>query len=751
MPLRDAPPMQDPNLDPQIAERIDELRQRIRRYVWVEGVALAIVWLCATFWIGWAIDYLPVRMGSSEMPRGARGVLLAIIGVALLYILYRFVWRRVQAQMQPSSLAVLIERVFPQFHDGLVTAVEFGGMRHDSPIHERLLSSTRQEAADLAKSIDVRRALNYRPLIRACAGASLSLASVLLFGILATGAFSIWVQRLYALSNQPYPRRTSIEVVGFAEKSISIARGTDFRLHVRADATRSTPPPNVCTLFFRTGQGQRGRANLSKQGEVRDGFQYYTYEEKPFRNILSDVEFDIVGGDLRLNGFQIHVVESPQIVGIQLAYELPAYTGLLPRQEPYYNGIQLVRGTHIQLKVTTNKPIQEAVIGDGTAEANALTRLSVAGRSEFEYTIDSLVTGITQEIVLTDMVGIQSTRPYRLTIGVFEDQIPQIEARLLAISNAVTADARIPIAGTATDDFGIESAWVQVKTVDDDRRLDATIASDGAIEIAVDLRELARDGEQPLKPAEGSSLQISVGARDYCDLDGSGQTSHSDPYELQVVSASQLLAMLEARELGLRRRFEQTISEVRETRDSVTHVRSANVTKESAPAALDEADPQADPVRQRALNLLRVQRARQHSERASQEVLGVALSFDDIRNELINNRIDSAERQLRMERDIATPLTHVAEQMFPELSKVLGSLEQNIYQPQVADELTAEAIRQLDEILLAMESVRDKMLDLESYNELIDQMRALIRDQDDLIEKTKKRRKQSALDLLRDN
>lgn len=738
----------DANLDPLIAQRIDELRHRIRSYVWLEGIALAIIWLGVTFWIGWAVDYLPVRMGSNEMPRAARGVLLAFISIALGYILYRFVWRRIHTRLHASSLAVLIERVFPQFHDGLVTAVELGGVPAASPIHEQLLTSTRQEAAGLVRSIDVRRALDYRPLVRACAGALLSLVSILLFAVLATSAFSIWVQRLYALSDEPYPRRTSLEVVGFQDKSVSIARGSNFRLHVRADATRATPPPNICTLYFRAGQGQRGRVNMSKQGAVRNGFQYYTYEEKPFRNILADVEFDIAGGDLRLNDYRVRVVESPQIVGIELAYELPEYTGLLPRQEPYYNGMQLVRGTRIRFQVATNKPIHEAVISDSSTDPPTVTPLQLDGHSEFSYSVDSLTSGIAHEISLTDTEGIQSTRPYRLTVGMLDDQGPKIEVRLSAISSAVTQDARIPITGSATDDFGIESAWIEVASAEQTRRLEASIGSDGKVELAVDLRELARDPQQPLKLVEGNSLQLLVAARDACNLDGQGQTGQSDPYELKIVSHSQLLAMLEARELGLRRRFEQTITEVRDTRDSVAHVRSGASNSASPDAGLEE--PATDPARRQALNLLRVQRASQHSERAAQEVLGVALSFDDIRNELINNRIDSAERQLRIERDVFAPLMQVSQQMFPQLSQALGSLEQSLNDPQVADPLCNQVVRQLDEILLAMESVRDKMLDLESYNELIDQMRALIRDQETLIEKTKQRRKQSALDLLRD-
>ena len=127
----------------------------------------------------------------------------------------------------------------------------------------------------------------------------------------------------------------------------------------------------------------------------------------------------------------------------------------------------------------------------------------------------------------------------------------------------------------------------------------------------------------------------------------------------------------------------------------------------------------------------------------------MALSFDDIRQELINNRIDSADRQTRMERDISTPLKQVCNEMFPPLSDSLKKLETSLSDRDQADDLIVASIRQLDEILLILTAVRDKMLDLESYNELLDQIRALIRAQQNLIDKTEKKRKKSALDLLK--
>ena len=55
------------------------LRWRIQAYVWVEGLALAVIWLGFTFWLALALDYLPVIVGASEMPQWTRAILLLVM------------------------------------------------------------------------------------------------------------------------------------------------------------------------------------------------------------------------------------------------------------------------------------------------------------------------------------------------------------------------------------------------------------------------------------------------------------------------------------------------------------------------------------------------------------------------------------------------------------------------------------------------------------------------------------------------
>jgi hypothetical protein len=168
-----------------------------------------------------------------------------------------------------------------------------------------------------------------------------------------------------------------------------------------------------------------------------------------------------------------------------------------------------------------------------------------------------------------------------------------------------------------------------------------------------------------IKP--GDKVFLAVKASDKYALADEPHTGVGDRYELEVVTPEQLLAMLEVREVGLRRRFELIIDEMTQMRDSLLRVKaslSPGAASGAEPEDLksdDEPDgqpltPEQKAQREAELRLLRVQRAMQQSQKSVQEVMGVAAGFLDIREELINNRVDTEDRKNRLKEQIADPL-----------------------------------------------------------------------------------------------
>jgi hypothetical protein len=446
---------------------------------------------------------------------------------------------------------------------------------------------------------------------------------------------------------------------------------------------------------------------------------------------------------------------------------LPAYIGRKQPPLPVTGVMQVPMGSRLTVVATeANKELVRVEVGTVTGDRPEALKVLTADqlasdRRGFTYRLGPLMSDTTLLFSLTDTDGITGN-PVPLALVPLPDQPPQVAAQLDGIGTAITPQARVPVSGRITDDYGIARVWFD-HAVDSQKSRNQTIAELAQAPTVFPLAAVALEvRELGLKP--GQKLLLSVMASDRCDLGHGPNTAGSERWLLEIVTAEQLRAMLEARELLLRQRFERIIQETTESRDLLARLRfdpeqavgpakkPASRPKASKPAGAEPGDDEAadSPARQRAMRLLTVQGALTDCRKSAQEVLGLAEGFDDIRKQLVNNRIDTEELKIRLQKGIAEPLHLIAETMFPELDRRLEALQVAVDNLEQGPLLRDRAQREADEILLAMRKVLDRMIEMEDYNEVIDLLRNIIQAQDQVHEKTRQLHKQRIRDLLKE-
>jgi len=416
-----------------------------------------------------------------------------------------------------------------------------------------------------------------------------------------------------------------------------------------------------------------------------------------------------------------------------------------------------------------------------TIEGHELT----AGGREFSYTLESLDKDVTLCFTLFDSDGIKSREPVRLGLAAVADQAPQVSVQLDGVGAAITPQARVTVAGRVSDDYGLGRIWFE-HGVDEDISETTTIkAPDGhPAELRCDPRETALEvRELKLKP--GQKLSLCVKASDLCSLRKGPNTGAGERWLLDVVTPDQLQMMLKARELVLRQRFDAVIQETTETKDLLARMDFAqgNASGESSPGVNGEekkdskpappddkprsaekpsragSEPDDEPTEERsadspeqrlALHMLRVQRALTNCRKNAQETLGIAEGIDDIRLQLVNNRIDTEELKARLQAGIADPLKKIAAEMFPELERRLDALQAVLEDMKVAPAARDSAQKQAEAVLLSMQHVLDRMVELQDYNEMVEMLRDIIKMQDQLHRQTEERNRQKFRDLLKE-
>ena len=131
------------------------------------------------------------------------------------------------------------------------------------------------------------------------------------------------------------------------------------------------------------------------------------------------------------------------------------------------------------------------------------------------------------------------------------------------------------------------------------------------------------------------------------------------------------------------------------------------------------------------------------------ETASIVESFHDIREELVNNGVATAQILGRIDDKILKPLTMIHEQDFPDVDQRLGlfrlAIEQN------SNPLTEiqTSIDLLDSMLVRMQGVLNEMQDLLEFHEAIEMLKNLIEREKELTEETKKYRKNKLLDRLK--
>jgi hypothetical protein len=656
--------------------------------------------------------------------------------------------------------------------------------QHALNFNREMLAHTYEDAVSQVGRVRYRSVFNLSPLLINCAAAFALALPLLPFAYYDTPSLLLGASRLYTLDDRPWPRRAMIEVVGlevlypaasgeepeshmisFQDQKAKVAKGSSVILRVQADA-RAHLPPDVCVVYYRTDEGDRGRVNAQKFGRIKSGTQQYAVEGRPFKGVLSGIHFDVQGHDHRVRNYFVEVVESPAVVRTELACTFPDYmvdpdlSSWLPRTTQWIPGAQLPQGTDVTLHAQSNKDLSLVRIRNPETGEDTAIKLADANasRQQFTYRIPHLDHNAMLDITLYDADGLRSEYPHRISIAAVKDEPPRLEVSLRGIGTAVTPDVQIPVKGKITDDYAVDKSWFEINTAAiDGRQEQFARGSGGSVDAMLDFRAL-RSLEKGLELKAGDKLILAVQAADKYDLDGGPNIGSSDRFQLDVVAADELLAMLEVREAELRRRFEQIIEETAGSRDLLILVKSGkgDAGTEPGDATKREAAPNAEPGdqlsaaqqtggRAQSLRVLRVQEVMLRSQKLAGEILGVALAFDDIREELVNNRVDSEDRKNRLQNEVSQPLRQIGEQLFPQLDRRLETLQSNLDDDPAREKAADTAITQVNDILLEMDKVLQRLIKFETFNELLDIVRDLIKEQEDLIGQTKSKQ---ALDLL---
>ena len=347
---------------------------------------------------------------------------------------------------------------------------------------------------------------------------------------------------------------------------------------------------------------------------------------------------------------------------------------------------------------------------------------------------------------MVDHLGVVSEAAHRVTLDAVDDQAPEVEGKLAGIGSAITPMAILPVRGEVKDDYDVDSVWVEIGTpITDTIRQDVPANASGVAKTEFDLREYAQQNSNFVLPDKNAEITVVLKAADRMDLGDGANVGIGDEYTLELVSSDVLLKLLEQLEVGQRKRLEQIFNEVSDVREYLVRTKAPVAASEEDQVVLEPGENDAGRTQQQNdLRILFAQRAILQIDKSGREISGVANAFDNIRLQLINNRVDSEDRKIRLAKQIITPLQAIPDGVLAELRTSVVQLDQALQQvdKQEPNETqaavaTAESIRLTDQSLAELDGILSILVKYETQNELLDIVRRMIAEQETLLDEVK--------------
>lgn len=666
-----------------------------------------------------------------------------------------------------------------------------------------MLARTLEETSRITESLELRDVFNPRPIRRAALFAGIALITLAATAVASPQTFSHWSNAYVKLAEDYWNRVNGLDayllaqpgdrIRHFENHSSKHAAGADLTIIVATAPGKQTP--DQVYLSYRSVTG--ARVPPTKMTPVEEGKFRYT-----IGNLVDDIEFHITGGDFtNTKAYQVITVPEPHLETLHVRCNYPAYTDWNLPEVGEQTSYQLMTSelavpmeSKVYLTARTTKPVVEVNLSGRDFELKikkdaqtgicsglckfidergitikqvhlADTDLALIDETGRIITIPLFLTEryhikadtkldvfpsipLNREeslrFYLEDTDGIINLEPARLQIHGIADTPPEVHSRLTGIGKSITRKALLPVAGEARDDYGLAEIHFEYRLNQEKEFQSSPLQRQprGEQLYLMDGSNQAPKAKLDVLPLElklNDVLYVNLVASDKDNLNGPHIT-RGETFRLKIVSDEELLSNLHQDELNLRKRFEQLIDELTRSRDDLANAENRN--KQSAGSDPPE-NPSSDQLVaesvQRTLNTVRKDKVGTDAIRAA---------FEDLREEMINNRVDTPQLRRRLDDNIIEPLTKIIAEDFTVTEEHLRSLDYSFRENLTSQFTAANCITDMDRLLANLRQVLLEMRKLESFQEVIELLKAIIEDEKALRKKTEDARKKKLIDLL---
>lgn len=537
----------------ELVRKFAAVRKRVRAVILAKGWTLVVFVACVCFGVSILLDRLLFL--KSRYRLALFGVFLAVLASFVTAYLLVPLLRRITTK----RIARSVEDRYPELQDLLLSTVELSeqAASRETYTSKELIGAVSREATKRTRRLDFRSAIPFSAMRK-----PLAITLVVVCGL---GAYCYFRPMIAAnvLQRLLYPY-SGPEPLTFTELTVSpgdvlVPKGTD--VEIQAIAEGKIPKKAVLHLSRKKGRWEKISLPRRRRGE----FRYV------LKGQLNPVRYRVRAGDARSETFAISVADRPAVVGIDVAYSYPDYTGLKPETKSDSGEIVAVRGSKVKIVARSNKELKGAKLrfGDGTESLVSIRGATIRSQ-EFDVVADG-----SYSVELEDTDGFRSDGAITHLIRAMEDKVPVVGIRSPDRYSQARPDEVVPVDFRAADDFGIETIWLEytIRGAEPKEEKDKGAGEERKGTLAMVLGERVGsevEGEYALSLAglearEGELVVFRIGAEDNNVLSGPGK-GFSSERTIRIVSEETSYKKIEQDQQDLTRRLLRLIKRQKQNR-----------------------------------------------------------------------------------------------------------------------------------------------------------------------------------------
>ncbi|MDT8390865.1 MAG: hypothetical protein RRC34_10200 [Lentisphaeria bacterium] len=454
--------------------------------------------------------------------------LVCVVMVALGVFIWRTCLRYVIRPYSPQSMAWILESVFPDFHERLISAVELASRGGDKGISEALVVQALSEAEREVQPLSPLAVFPLRWRV-------FRLPGVLVAGFI-IAMLMPYLDPAQRLSRALFP---SSRDASLGPNQLALYVGA--RVRDEGDTV-------YCRAYVRGG-GRDGKPELVvKMTEIRrfvmeaeEGKGWYSFT---LPDVAEDFTLWAVAGRLRSKTYTVSVRQRPKIKGIHLLVKSPEYTGVpVDTREGLSGDVRALQGSQVDVRVhSTQKLRRFSVTHDGerisqqTGDLGDWVDFSLRVIKDGHYTIS-----------MANVNGLRNQGDLTYAVKSLPDLPPDIYLSAPVKERHVTMAEQVAVFWEAADDYGIDTQSIVLRGANNvvayQTRVDA------------DRREWSFVPEMlGMKPGMSLFLFVSV-------FDEAGQSAETEPVKI-ILGGGELLDDLDVY-LTLCDQLEVTLTRIR--------------------------------------------------------------------------------------------------------------------------------------------------------------------------------------------